>query len=146
MPITFQQRTLGDAPVLIAFSDEHRGADPARVAIAGISMGGYVVYRAGVVEPRIRAAVAILGSPEWPRGDSPHRYPDALAGTALLSITAERDENVPPAAARALHRMLGTAFPAAEQRYLELPGEPHLMSAGAWATTMDEMLSWLQEH
>ncbi|CAN5859732.1 hypothetical protein BH23GEM5_BH23GEM5_16540 [soil metagenome] len=121
-------------------------ADPAWVAIAGISMGGYVVYRAAVVEPRIRAAEAILGSPEWPRGDSPHRYPEALAGTALLSITAERDENVPPAAARALHRMLGTAFPAAEQRYLELPGEPHLMSAGAWATTMDEMLSWLQEH
>jgi hypothetical protein len=42
--------------------------------------------------------------------------------------------------------MLGTAFPAARQRYVELPGEPHLMSAGAWATTMDEMLSWLQEH
>jgi hypothetical protein len=60
VPITFQQRTLGDAPVLIAFSDEHRGADPARVAIAGISMGGYVVYRAVVVEPRTRAAVAKL--------------------------------------------------------------------------------------
>ena len=31
------------------------------VSIAGVSMGGYVVYRALLLEPRIRAAVAILG-------------------------------------------------------------------------------------
>jgi hypothetical protein len=105
-----------------------------------------VVYSAVVAEPRIRAAVAILGSPDWPQGDSPHRHPEALARTALLSITTEQDVNVPPEAARALHGTLNTHFPDARQRYVELAGEPHLMSAGAWNTTMDEMLGWLQDH
>jgi pimeloyl-ACP methyl ester carboxylesterase len=41
------------------------------ISIAGISMGAFVVYRALIEEPRIRAAVAILGSPEWPAGEVP---------------------------------------------------------------------------
>lgn len=139
-------RTADDVPAIIDALVQQGLADSERVAVAGISMGGYVVYRAVVVEPRICAAVAILGSPRWPQGDSPHLHSNALARTALLSITAERDENVPPAAARALHRTLSTEFPAARQRYVELPGEPHLMSAEAWATTMNEMLRWLQNH
>lgn len=139
-------QTAADVPTIIDVLAKEGLADPERVAVAGISMGGYVVYSAVLVKPRIRAAVAILGSPEWPQGDSPHLHPATFARTALLSITAERDENVPPAAARALHHTLSEQFPAAHQRYLELPGEPHLMSAEGWATTMDEMLRWLRDH
>ena len=139
-------QTADDVPAIIDALVREGWVDPERIAVAGISMGGYVVYRAVIVEPRIRAAVAILGSPDWPQGDSPHGHLDALAHTALLSITAEQDVNVPPAAARALHRTLTAQFPAARQRYVELPGEPHLMGPEAWGTTMDEMLRWLREH
>ena len=139
-------QTADDVPAIIDTLVQEGLADPDRIAVAGISMGAYVVYHAVVVEPRIRSAVAILGSPEWPQGDSPHRHLDALARTALLSITAEQDVNVPPAAARALHRTLAAQFPAARQRYVELPGEPHLMGPEAWETTMDEMLRWLGDH
>jgi dipeptidyl aminopeptidase/acylaminoacyl peptidase len=139
-------QTARDVPTIIDALVRESLGDPERVAVAGISMGGYVVYSAVMVEPRIRAAVAILGSPDWPQGDSPHRHLHALARTRLLSITAERDENVPPAAARTLHRRLSEEYPGAQQRYVELPGEPHLMSAEGWAVTMDEMLRWLQAH
>jgi dienelactone hydrolase len=110
-------------------------------------MGGYLAYGAVVAEPSVRAAVAILGSPEWPAGDSPHLRPGAFHRAALLSITAERDENVPPDAARDFHRRLAAEHPRPERaRYLELPGAVHLMGAADWATTMDETLRWLALH
>lgn len=119
-------------------------ADGARVGAAGVSMGGYVVYRAVLVAPVIRAAVAILGSPEWPEGDSPHRHLDGFRRTALLSVTAQRDENVPPAAARELHRRLGEADPGSPpHRYVELPGAVHLMGEEDWNQAMGEALRWL---
>ncbi|HEY0144108.1 MAG TPA: alpha/beta fold hydrolase [Thermoanaerobaculia bacterium] len=98
-------------------------------ALAGVSMGAFVVYRAAALDPRIRTAVAILGEPLWP-------IPDHVA---LLSITAGRDVNVPPDTARAFH-----AHRRGQHRYLELPGEEHLMSAEGWERTMHETLAWLQ--
>ena len=97
-------------------------------AIAGISMGAFVVYRAAALDPRIRTAVAILGEPLWPIADD----------VALLSITAGCDVNVPPDAARVFHARRG-----GRHRYVELEGEPHLMSAAAWERTMGETLAWL---
>lgn len=139
-------RTADDVPAVIRALAEDGSADAGRVAAAGVSMGGYVVYRAAVVEPSLRAAVSILGSPDWPDGGGPDGDLDALARTALLSITAERDENVPPDAARALHRRLADAHPEARQRYVVLPGAVHLVSAEHWNAAMDETLRWLALH
>jgi pimeloyl-ACP methyl ester carboxylesterase len=106
-----------------------------RVAIAGVSMGGYVVYGALGLDPRIRAAVAILGDPELLDDNAVARR------VALLSITAECDENVPPHAARALHERLHGVH-----RYVELAGEPHLLSERAWKQAMDLTIEWLRIH
>ena len=139
-------RTADEVPAIVRALADEGLADAERVGLAGVSMGGYVVYKAVLVEPSIRAAVAILGSPEWPEGDSPHRHLDEFHDTALLSITAERDENVPPAAARGLHRRLATEHPDAAQRYMELAGAVHLMSEQHWNRAMDETLRWLTRH
>lgn len=141
------RRTADDVPGIVRALANEGLADPERVAVVGISMGGYVVYRSVQVEPSIRAAVAILGSPEWPGEDSPHLRRDPFHRTALLSITAERDENVPPASARALHRELAAeSADSGRHRYVELPGAQHLMSAGDWDTTLAETLRWLALH
>lgn len=140
------RQTADEVPGVIRGLAAERLADADRVGAAGVSMGGYLVYRAAVVEPRIRAAVSILGSPAWPDDDGPDRDLDALARTALLSVTAERDENVPPDAARALHRRLGESRPAARQRYVELPGAVHLMGEADWNAAMDEAIQWLRMH
>lgn len=140
-------RTADEVPAVVRALVDEGLADGARIGVAGVSMGGYVVYRAVLVEPAIRAAVAILGSPEWSEGDSPHRHPDGFRRTALLSVTAERDENVPPAGARELHRRLAEADPgSARHRYVELPGAVHLMAEAHWNQAMDETLGWLSLH
>ncbi|HEX8276259.1 MAG TPA: alpha/beta fold hydrolase [Longimicrobiaceae bacterium] len=140
-------RTAAEVPGVVRELADAGLADPERVSAAGISMGGYLVYGAVLAEPSLRAAVSILGSPEWPLGDSPHRRPEAFHRTALLSITAECDENVPPDAARRFHRRLAEGHPQPERaRYLELPGAVHLMGADDWETTMGETLRWLALH
>jgi uncharacterized protein len=136
--------TAREVPALLRWLVTTGRADAGAISLAGISMGGYVAYRALVeVEPgEVQSAVAILGSPEWPHPDSPHAELDAFCATALLSITAERDENVPPGPARALHARLDRACPG-RHRYLELPGAVHLMNAADWHVTMAATLAWL---
>jgi len=137
------EETAREVPGIVKALVEEGLAAAGRVALVGISMGSYLVYRALLEEPPVRAAVAILGSPEWPRPDSPHRQLDAFSRVALLSVTAENDENVPPGPARALHRRLGESERA---RYVELPGAVHLMGEDDWERTMEEMLRWLALH
>ncbi|HEY0020163.1 MAG TPA: alpha/beta fold hydrolase [Longimicrobium sp.] len=144
--IELASRTADEVPGVVRALVDEGLADGGRVGVVGISMGGYVVYRAVLVHPAPRAAVAILGSPEWPEGDSPHRHLDGFRHTALLSITAERDENVPPAAARELHRRLAETAPGSIHRYVELSGAVHLMGEEHWNQAMEETVRWLDLH
>jgi pimeloyl-ACP methyl ester carboxylesterase len=119
------------------------------VGVVGVSMGGYLAYRAAHTLPGARAVVALLGSPEWgppgaPGPDSPHRRRAALGAVALLSITAERDASVPPDAARRLHAALDAER--GPSRYLELPAAEHLVSAAEWRLAMEATRDWLRAH
>jgi dienelactone hydrolase len=145
--VELASRTAEEVPNVVRGLVEEGLADGERIGVVGVSMGGYVVYRAVLTEPRIRAAVSILGSPEWPEGDSPHQHLDGFRRTALLSVTAERDENVPPAAARELHRRLSEAGPGSPpHRYVELSGAVHLMGEAHWNQAMGETVRWLSIH
>ena len=139
-------RTAEEVPSIVRAVADEGLADAERVGVVGVSMGGYVVYQAVLVEPSIRAAVAILGSPQWPEGNSPHHRLDGFRSTALLSITGQRDESVPPAAARELHRCLAGLDPEPVHRYVELADAVHLMSEQHWTQAMAEMLRWLSLH
>lgn len=144
--VELASRTADDVPAIIQALVRDGLADPQRIAVAGISMGGYTVYRAIVVDPTIHRAVALLGSPEWPHPESPHHHLESFARVALLSITAEKDVNVPPAAARELHQRLSVRHPDAHRhRYVELKGAEHLMDARSWEVAMDEMIRWLTD-
>jgi dienelactone hydrolase len=137
--------TARDVPLAVRTLVEQGMADERRISLAGVSMGAYVVYRAVAIVQGIRAAVALLGSPEWPEGISPHWEPEAFRQTAILSITAERDVNVPPDGARAFHDVLDDdperTVPA---RYIELPGAPHLLDDADWMRAMTETVAWLR--
>lgn len=146
MMIRLVEETAGEVPGILQALAAEGLADRARASVVGVSMGGYLAYRAVMAEPKLQAAVSILGSPEWPVGDSPHRHPTALAATALLSITAGRDENVPPAAARRLHAELARLHPEATARYVELPGAAHLMGEADWDRAMAETVGWLSRY
>jgi dienelactone hydrolase len=86
-----------------------------KVAIAGVSMGGFIALAAGAADPRIAAIVSILGTPDWtPREghipddlqeavvQSPHLQPDRFVPRPLLFLNASHDESVRPGPAREL--------------------------------------------
>jgi pimeloyl-ACP methyl ester carboxylesterase len=109
-----------------------------RVALCGISFGGYITYRGSVRDPRIAAAVSLLGSPD-------PTLVDTYCPTALLSLTGEQDENVPPDAARAFHRALEPRYAEAPERlqYHEYPGETHFFTPDAWEDAMQRTIAWV---
>lgn len=102
--------------------DHALGLGYERVAVGGVSMGGYIALAAAVVELRLAAVVSLLGSPDWTPhegeaaespgdladalAESPHLRADALAPRPLLLLNGARDVNVPPEPARALTRRL----------------------------------------
>jgi hypothetical protein len=91
-----------------------------------------------------RAAVALLGTPEWPDQAT---VPVLREDVALLSITAEHDVNVSPRATAALHAALderGGAVP--PHRHHVLRGEGHLTSAPAWEEAMQATRAWMVAH
>jgi dienelactone hydrolase len=141
------EATAAEIPALLHALAARGTGDPFRTGMVGVSMGAFVVYRALRRVP-MRAVVAILGSPEWPGADSPHAAPAASFGeTALLSITAERDESVPPGAARTFHRRLAAESPDPwRHRYLELAGSPHLVDPDGWEFVMRSTVDWLRTH
>jgi hypothetical protein len=149
--------TADELPALCAGLAARGLGDQARLGVVGVSMGGYLAYRAvqrlgSAGAPGVRAAVALLGSPEWdvpgwPDAGSPHLHPAAFHDVALLSITAERDASVPPDQARRFHAALAAAHPAPDRaRYLELSGAEHLLDGAAWALAMDATRRWLLAH
>ena len=122
-----------------------------RVGAFGVSMGGFIVYAAVVREPRIAAAVSLLGSPDWwmhPSPDSPHHHIDAFDRVRLLSLTAGRDEAVPAVHAAAFHERLVRRFDerATRFRHIDYPASDHFMEPDDWERAIGESLGWFGRH
>jgi pimeloyl-ACP methyl ester carboxylesterase len=149
LPVMLSQveQTVAELPALVdALVAEHR-ADHASVSLVGISMGAFLAYRAVSAGLPLRAVVALLGSPEWPTATSAHRAPAQFGDCALLSITAEHDGSVPPAAVTRLHAALDARFGATPSRRHEvLRGAGHLTSQAEWAQAMGATMQWLGEY
>ncbi|HYO74901.1 MAG TPA: alpha/beta fold hydrolase [Thermoanaerobaculia bacterium] len=109
-----------------------------RVALCGISFGGYIAYRGAVSDPRIDAVVTLLGSPE-------PSLADAFFPRALLSLTAQHDVNVPPDAARAFHRELEPRYASVPERlaYHQYPDATHFLPEEAWIDALDRTIAWV---
>lgn len=140
------EQTLAELPSLIGALGEAYTIDRQRISMVGISMGAFLAYRAVASGLPLRAVVALLGSPEWPGATSAHRSPDAFLTVALLSITAEHDMSVPPAATARLHRALRASAPSATahpDHHYVLRGAGHLTSAEEWQRAMRVTLAWL---
>jgi uncharacterized protein len=123
-------------------------ADEARIGAAGVSMGGMITYGAITTDSRIRAAVALLATPEWPHPASPHLKSDRFFPTALFSLTAGRDETVSPASARALHLELEQRYRRHPERlrYVEIEDSLHMMTPEDWVWSIRESVGWLSRY
>jgi uncharacterized protein len=139
-------QTIDELPAFVDELVSMHGAHRRRISAVGISMGAFLVYRSIKAGILWRSSVALLGSPRF-NGDagSPHLALETFRRVALLSITAEHDENVPPGSVRRLHTELEEfAGSSSAHRHHELRGSGHLTSAAHWAEAMSETLDWLQ--
>jgi uncharacterized protein len=117
-----------------------------RIGICGISMGGYITYRAVVIEPRIKVAAPILGSPKWTSEmeESPHNHPDKFFPTALLAQNAGMDLSVPPRFARDFNSLLKPYYKITPERlkYVEFPDSGHFMLEHDWNYLWNNTIEW----
>lgn len=120
-----------------------------RIGALGISMGAFIAYTAVTLEPRLKAVVALVGSPEWPLDlpESPHRRLGRFDQVRLLSQTAGRDTVVPAYAAKAFHERLKEFYSDYDVRfaYAEYPGSDHLLEAD-WDRLWARTLTWFHQH
>ena len=143
--------TSAEVPALLDALVRQGIADEGRSGAFGVSMGGFIVYAAVTKEPRLAAAVALLGSPNWwmrPSSESPHRNLDAFGRVRLLSLTAGRDEAVPPVYAAAFHERLARRFDdhAERFRHLDYPASEHFMDPADWESAMGASCDWFRRH
>ena len=138
-------QTVAEVPRLIDTLVDRGLTDPQRIHVAGVSMGGCIVYGAIAADRRVGAAAALLGSPAWLCPDGVDFPLDRFFPTALLSIAAENDAVVPPPAAQALHQRLVPAYARQPDRlrYRVIPGASHFMLPEQWAGAVGQASAWL---
>ncbi len=142
------EETLHELPALIDELVVAHHADRTRISAVGISMGAFLVYRAISARPHsitpLRSAVAMLGSPEWTSPKRTQYALEPLRDVALLSVTAEHDVSVPPAAVAHLHQQLAAySANATPHAHHVLRGAGHLTNASEWDEAMDVTMRWL---
>jgi hypothetical protein len=111
------------------------------IGLGGISFGGMLAFAAVAREPRLAAAVAILGDPRWCRPD-----PSAYAGTPLFAWNGGRDQHVDAAGAREFIRELQQLHPKGRFEYREYPQSDHFMEPDDWTDGWSRTLSWFEQH
>ena len=140
--------TAREIPFLIHGLEQAGLVRNGRVGIAGISQGGFITYTAVTLEPRLKVAVSIVGSPEWPLEwpESPHLHLGAFNRVCLLSQNATKDELVPSHHARDFHRRCERLYPdhAARSAYAEYASD-HLLEAD-WDVLWARTLAWFDRH
>ena len=142
---SFVSNTVAELPLVIDTLVARGLSDPERLAVAGVSMGAAIVYGAIATDRRLRAAVALLGSPGELGPDSPRLAIEHFFPTALLSIVAGQDTVVPPIAARTLHQRLAACYRVHPDRlsYREIAGAAHFMLPEQWDDAVAQAREWL---
>lgn len=149
------QETAREVPSVIAHLRELSG-ELGEVALTGISMGACIVYSALAHQDLpVKAAVPILGSPDWSMGGrrplpekwrarSPHLRPERMAPLPMLIQNAGKDQHVSPEPAREFAAQLRPHYQSCPHRleYVEYPESDHFMRPQDWETMWDRTMHW----
>jgi len=139
-------QTAAEVPSLIDELLSRSMAAEGRIAIAGRSLGGNVAYASVLADPRITAAVSVVGCPRWtlPSEHSPHLHPDRFYPVALMSQAAEHDEHSPANQISEFHASLAPYYAADPERaaYLEYAGVGHFLTPELNANSREQLVEW----
>lgn len=134
--------TAQDVTILIDELTQAELIHPGKIGAAGISMGGFIIYSAITLEPRINVAATIVAAPP------PQHQLDKFSAVYLLSQNAGLDENVPNHHTRDFHQQLQNYYPDYDNRfaYVEYPDSPHFMREEDWHTCWGQLIGWFETH
>jgi len=143
-----------EIPTIVDYCIQHF---PGNTGITGISLGGLIAYAAPVIEPRLKAAVPILGSPDWsPKGghastemhflmqQAPVRFPEKFPPCAVFAANAGKDIFVPSQASREFFSVLQNHYRAYPERlnFKEYPESEHMMREEDWNDLWKKVIQW----
>ncbi|HJO93292.1 MAG TPA: alpha/beta fold hydrolase [Victivallales bacterium] len=119
---------------------------PANIGIVGISMGAFIAYKIPVLENRIKAISAILGTPEYSFNNI-YDYTKKYDIISLLSQNAAKDNIVSSIETKKLHQELRKTFKNPDDRFkfVEYPNSGHFMNETEWNKCWNLNLQWLKE-
>ncbi len=160
------KETADDVVAVIDRLVDEKRADPERMAVTGGSMGGSITFRVVVIDPRIKVAAPIVGSPyrEDIPGDSPvmtgeedlarlkevgeefnpARYPQRFFPRALLIQIAENDRHVNGEKVKEFYNTLKPYYTVAPD-ILKLIVHPHVGHEGA-PEMWENATHWMRTH
>jgi uncharacterized protein len=153
--IRIVQEAIQEVPAIVDYFLEKNGNE---IGITGISLGGFITYGAVVAEPRLKAAIPILGSPDWsPKKASqysemlgmvelaPVRFPEKFPPCALFAANAGKDVSVRPAGSRKFVSHLRSFYHDFPERlkYQEYPNSEHMMLEEDWNDLWGQVVEWL---
>ncbi len=113
--------------------------DPDRIALLGVSLGGFLAVAAATANRRLRAVLELSGGvpPGWESRITPSMPP-------VLVLHGEGDTVVPVAEARKLERLLQSAGVVHQTQIF--PGENHWFQAAAQARLLMTCAGFLGRH
>ena len=139
------QRTADELPSVLDALARLGWTRPGCIGACGFSMGGFILLGAMSSRCAFDAVATVVASPRWLHvPESPHERLDRFFPTPLLMQTAGDDLVVSPSAARELHGALTPRYDSAPERlrYVEYPGEDHMVSEPTWRLAWNEILTW----
>jgi cephalosporin-C deacetylase-like acetyl esterase len=160
------KETADDVPKLINHFVAKEQVDAARIGMIGVSMGGFITYRAIVIEERIRVAVPIIASPyfddvprdvpavnqpeiqqalkAYSREYSPAHYLDRFYPRAILIQIGGLDKHINGKRVARFYRELTSYYQETPDKleFVVEENAAHEFTAGMW----DKALNWFQKH
>ncbi len=152
--IAMVSEAASEIPLLISYFRHSLGA---RVAMTGISMGGFTTFASFLHEPRPDVAIPFLASPDWrspeqrlmdfpPTG--PVCNPGRFFPVPLMAVTGGHDTVVPPDATTSFIETLRPMYATTPGTLVHAgyPASEHMMREEDWNDAWKRAIAFLNEH
>ena len=160
------KETADDIPILIDHFSTHENVDAERIGMIGVSMGGFITFRALVIDDRIRVAAPVIASPyfdEKPRDVplvnrpeinralddysqkfSPAYYPDQFYPLAILIQVGGQDKHLAADRVRQFYESLISRYDQrpAKLKFIQEDSTGHEFTAPMWHNAT----KWFNKH